>query len=49
MIKQKISNLSPKQKNKAKQWCWFFGLYLGGILLLAGFSEIVHILLPQAS
>lgn len=49
MIKKTLSAFSVKQKTKAKQWLWFFGLYIGGILLLTTFSLIVHILLPQAS
>ncbi|MFN7097936.1 MAG: hypothetical protein ACK4PR_10350 [Gammaproteobacteria bacterium] len=49
MIKKAVANMSTKQKTKAKQWVWFFGLYIGGVLLLTAFSLIVHVLLPQAS
>jgi hypothetical protein len=49
MIKKAVSNMTAKQKTKAKQWLWFFGLYIGGVLLLTAFSLIVHVIIPQAN
>lgn len=49
MIKKAVMNMTSKQKTKAKQWLWFFGLYIGSVLLLTAFSLIVHVILPQAS
>ena len=36
-----------KQREKVKQWLWFFGLYLGAIGILGAFSFVVHIVMPH--
>lgn len=37
-----------KQREKAKQWLWFFGLYFGALGVLALFSYIAHMVVPHA-
>jgi hypothetical protein len=37
-----------KQKEKAKQWLWFFGLYLTAVVGLGLFSLVAHMIFPHA-
>ena len=37
-----------KQREKAKQWLWFFGLYFGALGVLALFSYVAHMIVPHA-
>lgn len=36
-----------KQREKAKQWLWFFGLYFGAIAILGVFSYVAHMVVPH--
>lgn len=48
MFKKAFLPTTGKQKTKAKQWLWFFGLYIISVLVLFGFSALIRLFVPQA-